>query len=38
LTKLTRIGFKYDPAVHGPDKTAVQFWSDYEKNRANRQQ
>jgi Leucine-rich repeat (LRR) protein len=33
LTKLTRIGFKYDPAVKGPNKTAAQFWADYDKNR-----
>ena len=33
LTNLTRIGFKYDPAVHGPDKTAAEFWADYDKNR-----
>jgi hypothetical protein len=35
LTNLTRIGFKYDPAVHGPDKTAAQFWADYDKNRTH---
>ncbi|MGH7941356.1 MAG: hypothetical protein ACREDS_09775, partial [Limisphaerales bacterium] len=32
LTTLKRIGFKYDPAVHGPDKTAAQFWANYDKN------
>jgi eukaryotic-like serine/threonine-protein kinase len=36
LTSLKRIGFQYDSQVHGPDKTAAQFWADYDKNRPAR--
>ncbi|HTV39805.1 MAG TPA: protein kinase [Candidatus Sulfotelmatobacter sp.] len=35
LTNLTRIGFKYDPAINGPDKTVAQFWADYDKSQTN---
>jgi hypothetical protein len=33
LTNLTCIGFKYDSTAKDPDKTAAQFWADYDKNR-----
>lgn len=33
ITNLTRIGFKYDKAAKGPDKTAVEFWADYDQSR-----
>jgi hypothetical protein len=28
---LKRIGYKYDPAVKGPDKTRDEFWAEYDK-------
>ena len=31
LTQLKRIGFKYDSTIKGPDKTAAEFWADYDK-------
>jgi len=33
MTNLTRIGFKYDAAVKGPDKTAAEFWANYDQSR-----
>jgi hypothetical protein len=31
MTNMARIGFKYDSATRGPDKTAAEFWEDYGK-------
>ncbi|HEY1791088.1 MAG TPA: leucine-rich repeat domain-containing protein, partial [Verrucomicrobiae bacterium] len=33
LTQLKRIGFTYDKDIHGPDKTAAEFWADNDKAR-----
>ena len=31
LPQLKRIGFKYDSTIKGPDKTAAEFWADYDQ-------
>jgi hypothetical protein len=34
FTKLRRIGYKFDANESGPDKTAEQFWADYDRTGA----
>jgi hypothetical protein len=38
MTNLTRIGFKYDSAAKGPDKTAAEFWADYDTKKKSESQ